>query len=113
MTDKENTLTLLKAAKQLIVEHSWGQKRSWSFAPNTNEKINFCIIGAIGTANWDESTNRFRYGINAVVAACKVFHKANNIEYLAAWNDTPGRTKEEVLTALDGAIALAEQEAKL
>jgi len=30
---------------------------------------------------------------------------------LAAWNDRPGRTKEEVIAAFDKAIALAEQEA--
>jgi hypothetical protein len=112
MTDKENALALLKDAKQLIVDKGWAQKRSWNYADNA-EKILFCTIGAMGVANWDEVTNQSRYGINAVGAACKIFSKANNLEYIAAWNDTPGRTVEEVLIAFDKAIALSEQEAKL
>lgn len=45
--------------------------------------------------------------------AIDLFKQINNIDPMIGigeWNDDPARTKEEVLTAFDKAIALAEQE---
>ena len=44
-------------------------------------------------------------------AAVEFLRIAADCKYILKWNDSPGRTHDEVLAAYDRAIALAEQKA--
>lgn len=73
--------------------HGWCQ--GFAFEPQTNH---MCILGAITTvAKPGELTELF-------AAACRAIGYENgesNADLIVGWNDTPGRTFDEVLAVLE------------
>ena len=95
-----NTTQILAAASELLVTKGWTQGESAkdkdgycvpSYSPRATC---YCLIGAIEKVapSWD--------GLEARDALRRVL----GVDNIVKWNDTPGRTKEEVLKAIDGAI---------
>lgn len=77
---------ILWDAAGYIEEHGWCQHDHKS-----GERV--CAIGAISeVAKWD-----------VMVDALRVFSAHIGTNLIPTWNDTPGRTQEEVVLALRGA----------
>jgi hypothetical protein len=79
----------LQKARQLLVDDGWCQGQM------LNNKGEHCLMDAILTID---------SGISYPV------YKVLDIDSLAAWNDHPCRTKEQVLELFDQAISLAMSE---
>ena len=97
-----NTHETLVAARNLIDREGWAQKRDGKWwRENDGGK---CASNAILRTAGECSD----------LAAWDVFRDVNGIgprsADLFAWNDAPGRTKEEVLAAFDAAIAATAPE---
>lgn len=77
--------------------HGWCQ--GWSFEPWTNH---MCILGAITTvAKPGELAELF-------AATCRAigYEKGeSSADLIVGWNDTPGRTFDEVLAVLESPVA--------
>jgi hypothetical protein len=92
---------ILRNAKELLIRDGWCQKLLVS--PDGEH----CMLGAI---------NSFYRCHEHVYRAYQCLRISIGGEHdcpsvLANWNDTPGRTVDEVLAKFDEAIALAEKEA--
>lgn len=88
--------TCLTDAKNNIVIYGWRQNESG------NRDVGFCSVGAFPCTPDGTYNPNFR--------ARQLFKEANNLpEGMVAWNDTLGRTKQEVLDGFDRAIALAKE----
>jgi hypothetical protein len=83
----------LRRAKALVAE-GWVQGDSQK---RIDGKMHYCAIGAMRTI-----THRS-------YAMQELFRMANNIEFISVWNDVPGRTKRQVLSAFNKAIRYAEK----
>jgi hypothetical protein len=88
-----------------LIEKGWTQGRYFDDAKNA-----FCASGAIGEAsgawNDDGGNNRTHIGTEPWQIFSDVVKGPENLS-IPIWNDTPGRTKEEVLAAFDTAIKKA------
>ena len=89
---------VLVAARNLIDREGWTQNHYGR--PGRG----FCVYGACGAAEHGSALCG-GYG-----PAEDVMRKVLGAPQLAAWNDTPGRTKAEVLAAFDKAIAATAPE---
>lgn len=83
---------IILAAKKLIEKHGWCQLVS------ENGKGNICLAQALGRANSYETGN-----FEVYVAAQRAIEIIAR-EPMVRWNDTVGRTVEEVYSVLDEAV---------
>ncbi len=120
MTD---TLEMLKIGRGRV-ERSWNPKGSgnpyrYVRAENkyvVEEDSTFCIISSlwiVGEDNVDEVSDAmaFKYndGYYLAIAALNEAAKERGALTAAVYNDTPGRTLEEVLAVFDRAIEIVEK----
>ena len=101
---------ILRKAKELIEENGWIQRRS--------RASNGICLGAGMTDAADHVLGSYDVKTGGVYRhifqeAVNALRKVNGISgAIFSWNDTRGRTKEEVLAALDKAILFSEKEAQ-
>ena len=86
-----NTVEVLLRAKDLVAE-SWVGRN-----PGSDEH---CLTTALKFACREE--------FHEYYDCCQVVRNAIGSGILSAWNDIPGRTKEEVLDAIDAAIRIVK-----
>lgn len=81
-----------------LVDRGWCQGRMFLGTP---EGMKCCIIGAIQVAAADIllGEERVRFYRKADILLSAIAHKAG-FDVIADWNDAPGRTAEEVASAL-------------
>ncbi|SRR6266542_2311878 len=100
------TTEALQEAKALLMEKGWVQGRE------VDERGRHCTYGAIR-----EVIGRVLHeDINAAVGYIARAASSRNIGCcpacaIAPWNDTPGRTFNEVMKAFDAAIILSKEDA--
>lgn len=86
---------VLRKAADLIEKRGW-----WGSAGKTKGTSNLCAIQAIGEAerqlDFFDPANRSR-------SACDMLRNHLDIRLIVEWNDTKGRTVDEVTKALRGA----------
>lgn len=117
----ERVLRILTDAKTILVERGWcqgtyamGGTPETKYSPTDPRAERFCVIGATVRAEWeaypegvkmDRSTVRHRVSVRLRQAVEEVSpdHPAP-----ATYNDTPGRTREEMVAVLDKAIEKEE-----
>ena len=110
-TDRE----LMELARFLISK-GWNQKSGATTedgrfcGTNSPEAHNYCVIGAMYRAVHDTSfgmSDRRQSGLSHHLG--RIFQRANKmnpeISHIANWNDDKNRTKEQVLAAMDKAVA--------
>ena len=103
MTPKE---VLIRGKERL--ERGWCRETSARDAsgnhsyPESPDAVSFCVFGAMHEREDPYASDRARELIRRVLGA-KLGDGA-----IASYNDTPGRTKEEILTLVGKAINLAE-----
>jgi hypothetical protein len=105
----ERTVADLEATKAVLIEHGWTQGALWS-------RSGRCVLGAMSSV----SSRAEQHDIRAEHDRQMCLHGAFQ-RYLfevmrvpagvgiAGWNDANGRTFEEVMTALDGAIIYVKE----
>lgn len=113
-----DVVTLLKAAKNKIVDHGWGQYALFRLSNIDGEKRydwdnpaknSYDILGALMDTVREAGEDFL--GSGTAVAEnylCRVIRYPT----LSVWNDEYGRTEEDVLKAFDAAIEQAEQDQK-
>ncbi len=94
MSSKVETL---EAAKRELIEHGWTQG-AYQFGDS------LCVVGAIAKAKCIDNSSE-TFFLEGVVewerkSGCSI----------AAWNDDPHRTFNDVMSAFDKAILLAKEE---
>ncbi len=82
----------LLAAAQYIRDHGWCQRASYEWNNSA------CVMGALNSTKLPGMRN---HGATATKFALFLGLPGNS--FVAAWNDAPGRTKEEVIAALEAA----------
>lgn len=87
-----------KKAAALIRKH--GHVKGYSGAPG----VGFCILGAIYLAAGRQPYVAFK--TEALIKR----NIESSVEYLSSWNDSPNRSKEDVLKVLDEVAAEASQQ---
>lgn len=91
-----NIVEILRAAKQHILHYGWKQKDLGRLRGPC------CMLGAVYVVGaWN----------SVAEDTIDVLEQAVGNNHVPTWNDDPSRTLEEVLTAFDRAIVLAEAEA--
>lgn len=94
---------LLRDARKLIEKHGWIQG-DWG-----GYEDGFCALGALNRAD-NEFANK--HGGGLLVGwwrACWLLSQTVGNAPVMQWNDTPGRTKEEVIDAFKKAQKLAKE----
>lgn len=95
-----STLETLQAARDLLDANEWCQGRYTRPCEDDPDKTGFCALGALIHSN---------IGGRGYSAARLALLEALPLDdsprqHVAEWNDTPGRTKNEVLALYDRAI---------
>jgi hypothetical protein len=92
-------------AYEFLKNHDWCQG-AWArnatgikVRPLDPRATGFCLGGAVCAVYWSEDESKYNEAIGKVRAVLE----KQGITYVGAWNDTPGRTKDEVLTVLEEA----------
>ena len=105
---------LTRAREILTPEGAWIQNypamdsRGNSRDPEDRRASSWCLVGALERAAYDSSDSDPECTmLECAMLECATFalQAALGRDALAAWNDAPGRTREEVLHLLDRAIA--------
>ena len=102
---KLNAVTIKLAEAKQLVEDGWCQNLFVTY--KSEERFNYCAIGAMHSTSSPLSIFIFGKMVDTFIAANglpssdDLMGKTTNI---TSWNDTKGRTKEEVLAAFDKAI---------
>lgn len=94
--NKELTLQALQDGRKRIETVGWCQGSYKRYNPLTGQAVSFCMVGSIFES---------RLSLVASDGAISLLSLAVDGP-VAAWNDEPSRTKEEVLAAFDVAIAM-------
>lgn len=95
MNKAKNVREVLLAARWMLKHVGWQRGEFASFDPVSGRPVAFCAIGALMRVEKENPEDYSR-------ALSELFlHIGCRIP---TWNDTPGRTKEEVLAAFDQAI---------
>lgn len=97
-TELNETAAHLLRAKRYIEEHGWSPC-GWKI---TAAGVERCVLGALTETSASLSLTLLWDG-----APWRLMAKAVGRIHIDKWNDTPGRTVEEVYAAFDRAIALA------
>jgi hypothetical protein len=87
---------ILRSAKELLIRDGWCQKLLVS--PDGEH----CIVGALGNSVHKHMHRAYQCLEISIWGHCDNYRNS-----LTSWNDTPGRTVDEVLAKFDEAIALA------
>lgn len=102
---------ILIRARQLL-QRGWckgglAKKGRKIVEPQDPEASRFCLVGAMNRAYSEQGENNIALGkaLNAILHAIA----GRCYGAIPAWNDTPGRTQEEVLRLLDGILARARK----
>ena len=107
MDDAEETLRVLKGAKELI-EKGWAQgcmarDSNGCYAQyDSKEAVCFCITGALWRVGQDEKV---------VIPLIRLMQHAAGVpedRFISSWNDVAERTQEEVVALFDKATAALE-----
>ena|SRR6266487_1341133 len=101
-----STLQALQRAKALLLTGGWQQGASGpAGGPHC---IGAAVVDAIGL--YEKVDGKFSPTTAQLQTRDAAFSRLNEVTWgsFISWNDAPGRTKEEVLSALDQAIALEE-----
>jgi hypothetical protein len=96
MNKAKNAREVLLAARWMLKHVGWQQGQYVSYDVDVNFKpVAFCAIGALMRVE-KENPEDYSRALNELFLhiGCRI----------PTWNDTPGRTKEEVLAAFDQAI---------
>jgi len=93
------TNILINARNRL--EKGWCQGH-FELVSEDGNSVEYCIYGAVNSASSIMDTND--QAIDIANKAVKTIQFILNEEEIDKWNDTPGRTKEEVLEMMDKAI---------
>lgn len=103
ISDKKTQFKEAFSEIKRLLENGWCQHHYVNYSGDfTNLKEEYCLVGAINHI----SSRNMVFSSDLI----NKFVEANNLTIVkrnftvTAWNDTPGRTKEEVLAALDKAI---------
>lgn len=106
----------LAAARARIVQ-GWCQKAvarnaaGVSVEVNAVDAVSWCIYGALAKADHDVGDHYHHHSVDLMREAHAALDPQDgHARLLGLWNDARGRTKEEVLTVFDNAIALAPQQ---
>jgi hypothetical protein len=97
------TVELLKAAKVVLNDYGWIQ------GDTGNRHVGFCALGAVREAATGQD-----FGIAAMILRPNAYDalvdasRSEALVPVSTFNDTPGRTKDEVLALFDRAIAQVE-----
>lgn len=86
---------VLTNAKAVLLTRGWCQNRA------VNDKGNVCLAEALAIA-CEDSPDQEKLFVEVSEVMCQFMNK----RYITDWNDQEGRTKENVLEALDKAIAV-------
>jgi hypothetical protein len=106
MSDATRAKRVLVKAEKLL------RTKGWCQGVARDQKGRFCSIGAIneGTENDYKAITPV---MNARVYVEKVIQQSRfRNQHIIAWNDTRGRTKQQVLKVFRAAIKLAEKDAR-
>lgn len=95
---KANECTIIKRAVEILNDKGWIQ------GSYGGDKIGYCLIGALHTAAYGMDSDLY-YETYSKVARFLTIDNNVTEQSLPRWNDTEGRTKEEVIAALEGACA--------
>jgi hypothetical protein len=88
------TLEILEGAHKLINEIGWCQGLFYRYGgPTMHNKIAYCLVGALIVS--------CRHQHPEFIEAKSLIEYVENIQDLSKWNDSPGRTKEEVLKLIE------------
>lgn len=98
---------VLRRARAVLVERGWYQG---AYSPEDSDQSTcpVCAYGAINVATSgkpDDSVDAVGF---AAEEALRAVVRDIARQGVVPWNDTPGRTLDEVLAAFDRAIAIAE-----
>lgn len=103
-----NASMILESARALLASKGmWTQgafarnRKGLSTSPHGKKACSFCMVGAIDSVSYGERGN-----MAAIRLLRGVLPKGATI---GVWNDAPGRTQGEVLSAFDRAIRKAEK----
>lgn len=102
-----STAEVLREAKRLIEAGTWVQGDELATGGQAHNC--YCAATAISAAYDKHHTNARLSGVFEVIGLFKKVVGFDPNTGLGTWNDTPGRTKAEVLLAFDNAIALTEE----
>lgn len=119
-----NASTILERGRTLLEDHELTQftfakdKDGTSVSYSSPEACSFCTMGAFWRAaelelgheedSWSKAREYLHYLEAAMVEKVK---GTNTVVFgIPTWNDTPGRTKADVLDLFDKAIALAKKD---
>jgi hypothetical protein len=89
---------ILIKAKRILIERGWCQGAYWK-----GKHEAFCCLGAIANSSRDKLTSE---DCMNYCDACDRLKTSIKCDDIPAWNDSPERTKTEILAAFDRAIAL-------
>jgi hypothetical protein len=118
-TKELTAVQVLMRAKKLLVTKGWTKG---TFARDKYHKQHldwyspkaacFCAGGALNRASGEDNHYADNYLERIIEQTGFVKSSWNYDSVIAVWNDDPKRTKKQVLTAFDKAIALAKLEQK-
>lgn len=95
---KANECTIIKRAVEILNNEGWIQ------GSYGGHKTGYCLIGALHTAAYDIDSNLYDGAYGKVAHFLTIDNNVTK-QTLPRWNDAKGRTKEEVIAALEGACA--------
>jgi hypothetical protein len=101
---KRQAAKLLRAAANILETKGWYQG---SFG---NEEKGFCLLGSINVVDTGEATWSTSPDANLAKEAIRV---VSGQRFLSRWNDSPGRTKSEVVSAMRKAARALEHGLKV
>lgn len=78
--------------------------RSVGVSSRSDEAIAWCLIGALGGDMPSEVTDDSYFPTEHAVEACIRDQTAGGYQNIVPFNDTEGRTKEEIISVLDCAL---------
>ena len=105
----EKVIQLLDGTKKLLIEKGWTQgvrarDRAGEPAPAGDPRAcSFCLLGAFARTCEESSVDSSNGRLRALLALWTAKATAKGI---AAYNDEPGRTKEDVIALIDKAKGL-------
>lgn len=108
---------VLRRAADLLEEFGWAQgyyafsETGAYAAPTCSAAVRFCAVGAMTRAAWDLTRDEYDFDPDVALglAGYRSFDAKGRVTScgVPAWNDAPGRTREEVIARLREAAEAA------